>query len=421
MENQLQKINILFWLFKSRGNEFGAPLRCRVSILKQRYEISLNYNVPFKLWITDAQRCKNSTALGKEINKAIEQLRADIEKAVEQLREEDVMVTIENLKLKLFQALEIQGRRTVLSMFEYHKVIEKNHISGSTMILYNVTRDHVAKFMRIRYGKVDVDIRKVKRDFATEFFAYLQGYKRPVGEPTCQNNTAVKHMQRLGHVFNMAFENEWIDKNPFAKFRMQTRPTERGFLNKEEVQSILSVQSFNPSQKLIRDMFIFSVYTGVSFIDMGHLTIGNINIGMDGERWLVYKRIKTGIRCMVPLLEPAEQILSLYKEAASYIEGAPLLPIPTNQVCNRALKIIAAKAGVHKRVTFHMARHTFATTITLSNNIPIETVGAMMGHADISTTQIYAKVVGEKISRDTQALRAIYSSDKQKARKVINQ
>ena len=140
MENQLQKINILFWLFKSRGNEFGAPLRCRVSILKQRYEISLNYNVPFKLWITDAQRCKNSTALGKEINKAIEQLRADIEKAVEQLREEEAMVTIENLKLKLFQTLEIQGRRTVLSMFEYHKVIEKNHISENTMILYNVTR-----------------------------------------------------------------------------------------------------------------------------------------------------------------------------------------------------------------------------------------------------------------------------------------
>ena len=124
---------------------------------------------------------------------------------------------------------------------------------------------------------------------------------------------------------------------------------------------------------------------------------------------------------MVPLLEPAEQILSLYREAASYIEGAPLLPIPTNQVCNRTLKIIAAKAGVHKRVTFHLARHTFATTITLSNNIPIETVGAMMGHADISTTQIYAKVVGEKISRDTQALREIYSSDKQEARKVINQ
>lgn len=420
MENQFQKINILFWLFKSRGNEFGAPLRCRVSIMKQRYEISLNYTVPFKLWVAEAQRCKTTTVLGREINRAIEQLRADIEKAGEELRNEDAMVTIENLKLKLFQTTGIEGRRTVLSMFEYHKVIE-NHIAKSTMTLYNVTRDHVAKFMRIHYGKVDIDIRKVKRDFATEFFAYLQGYKRPVGEPTCQNNTAVKHMQRLGHVFNMAFENEWIDKNPFAKFHMQTRPTERGFLNKEEVQGIMSVLSLNPTQELIRDMFIFSVYTGVSFIDMGNLTAGNINIGMDGERWLVYKRVKTGIRCMVPLLEPAERILALYQGASSYIEGAPLLPIPTNQECNRALKVIALKAGIHKRVTFHLARHTFATTITLSNNIPIETVSAMMGHADISTTQIYAKVVGEKISRDTQLLRTIYSSEKQEIRNIINQ
>lgn len=356
MENQFQKINILFWLFKSRGNEFGAPLRCRVSIMKQRYEISLNYTVPFKLWVAEAQRCKTTTVLGREINRAIEQLRADIEKAGEELRNEDAMVTIENLKLKLFQTTGIEGRRTVLSMFEYHKVIE-NHIAKSTMTLYNVTRDHVAKFMRIHYGKVDIDIRKVKRDFATEFFAYLQGYKRPVGEPTCQNNTAVKHMQRLGHVFNMAFENEWIDKNPFAKFHMQTRPTERGFLNKEEVQGIMSVLSLNPTQELIRDMFIFSVYTGVSFIDMGNLTADNINIGMDGERWLVYKRVKTGIRCMVPLLEPAERILALYQGASSYIEGAPLLPIPTNQECNRALKVIALKAGIHKRVTFHTGKH----------------------------------------------------------------
>lgn len=136
---------------------------------------------------------------------------------------------------------------------------------------------------------------------------------------------------------------------------------------------------------------------------------------------MVYKRVKTGIRCMVPLLEPAERILALYQGASSYIEGAPLLPIPTNQECNRALKVIALKAGIHKRVTFHLARHTFATTITLSNNIPIETVSAMMGHADISTTQIYAKVVGEKISRDTQLLRTIYSSEKQEIRNIINQ
>ncbi|MCM0275920.1 site-specific integrase [Bacteroides fragilis] len=420
MKNQLQKINILFWLFKSRGNEFGAPLRCRVSIMQQRYEISLNYTVPFKLWVADAQRCKQSTALGKEINQAIDQLRAEIETGVEQLRAEGAPITIENLKLKLFQTGEVEGHRTVLAMFEYHKVIE-SHIAKSTMTLYNVTRDHVAKFMRIRYSRVDMDIRKVKRDFAIEFFAYLQGYKRPMGETACQNNTAIKHMQRIGHVFNMAFENEWIDKNPFVRFHMQTRATERGFLDMKEVERVQALRNLTPKQIIIRDMFIFSVYTGISFIDICNLKADNVHLGIDGEQWLIYKRMKTDIRCMIPLLEPAEEILTRYQNASEYIKGNPLLPIPTNQECNRALKVIASLANIHKNVTFHMARHTFATTITLSNNVPIESVSAMMGHANMATTQIYAKVVGEKISRDTQVLRKLFSSNKHEVRQIINQ
>lgn len=406
---QNEKVNVLFWLFRARGNEFGAPLRCRVSIEKQRYEISLNYTVPFKIWAADAQRCKQSNALGREVNAAIDRLQEEINTAIEMMRKEEIPLTVENLKLKL-TAKDNLSYHSLLSLFDYHKVVDRNNITASTMKLYDVTRNHVVKFMRIKYRLADIDIRKVRKDFATEFFAYLQGWKRDESEPICQNNAAIKHMQRVSHLFNMAFENEWIDKNVLATFRMHTRSKDRGFLTEEEICRIQTLTDCTPAEEITRDMFLFSVYTGICYIDIGRLTDENISVGMDGKRWITFNRLKTGNRCMVPLLQPSEEVLAKYRQAADYLPGHPLLPIATNQQCNRDLKRIAAKAGIRKAVTFHLARHTFATTVTLSNDIPIETVSSMMGHASISTTQIYAKVVGKKISRDTEALRKLYES-----------
>lgn len=417
---QNEKVNVLFWLFRARGNEFGAPLRCRVSIEKQRYEISLNYTVPFKIWVPNAQRCKQSNALGKEVNAAIDKLQEEIYAALEAMRKEEVPITVENLKLKL-AAKENQNYHSLLSLFDYHKVIDRNNITKSTMKLYDVTRNHVVKFMRIKYRVADIDIRKVKKDFATEFFAYLQGWKRDQTEPICQNNAAIKHMQRVSHLFNIAFENEWLDKNVLATFRMHTKAKDRGFLTEEEIGRIRNLTECTPAEEITRDMFLFSVYTGICYIDIGRLTDDNISIGMDGKSWITFNRLKTGNRCMVPILQPVEEILERYQPATNYLPEHPLLPIATNQQCNRDLKRIAAKAGIKKPVTFHLARHTFATTVTLSNDIPIETVSSMMGHASISTTQIYAKVVGKKISKDTESLRELYALNEKSTLKTSNQ
>lgn len=416
---QNQKVNVLFWLFKARGNEFGAPLRCRVSIDKQRYEISLNYTVPFKIWVSDAQRCKQSTGLGREINAAIDKLHDEINVAVESLRHDNVIIDIEALKRKLSN--EEVDCHSLLSLFDYHKVIDRNNITSSTMKLYDVTRNHVSKFIRIKYHLVDIDIRKIKKDFATEFFAYLQGWKRDSDEPICQNNAAIKHMQRVSHLFNIAFENEWLDKNVLATFRMHTKSKNRGFLNEEEIKLLEAVKDCTTAEAITLDMFLFSIYTGISYIDIGRLTEDNITTGIDGKLWITFNRQKTNCRCMIPILEPVRKILDRYHAVTNYIPGHPLLPITTNQQCNRDLKRIAAKARIKKNITFHLARHTFATTITLSNNIPIETVSTMMGHANISTTQIYAKVVGKKISKDTEVLRELYMQKNNEIKKASNQ
>ena len=160
---------------------------------------------------------------------------------------------------------------------------------------------------------------------------------------------------------------------------------------------------------IVRDVFIFAVYTGLSYVDIGNLTNENINVGIDKSLWLSYYRQKTDIHAILPLLQPAVNILKRYE---AYHEGKRnnhIFPVPLNQVMNRYLKKVAKQAGVDKNITFHCARHTFATTITLSHGIPIETVSKMLGHTSIKTTQIYAKILDTKVMDDMAALKEMYA------------
>lgn len=172
------------------------------------------------------------------------------------------------------------------------------------------------------------------------------------------------------------------------------------------------------------DVFVFAVYTGLSFVDISNLTNVNINVGIDKSLWLNYYRQKTDIHAMLPLLQPAVCILKRYE---AYHEGKRtnhVFPVPPNQVANRYLKKVAKEAGVEKNITFHMARHTFATTITLSHGIPIETVSKMLGHTSIKTTQIYAKILDTKVMDDMAALKELYTrkeTQKSPNNKAVNE
>jgi site-specific recombinase XerD len=164
---------------------------------------------------------------------------------------------------------------------------------------------------------------------------------------------------------------------------------------------------------------MFAVYTGISFADLSKLTREHIYIGIDGALWMHFKRQKTKIKSAVPLLAPARKIYDEYERFAPAGKTRKVFPLPSNQATNRALKQLAALAHIAKPITFHMARHTFATTITLSNNVPLETVSRMLGHASISTTQIYAKIVDNKISGDMANLMDRYNGVPEKATKLI--
>lgn len=411
-----QTFCILFWLRKSRTQEEMAPLYCRVTIQGQRYEIPLNCRIKSKNWHASAQRSIGRTASDREANRIIEDTVVRIEEAKQKLLAKAYALTIENFKL-IFLAEENEFT-TISKLFDYHEIIDRKNLTEGSYMGYIVTRRHLLNYIRIKYHTADFNISAIDKSFVQEFFAYLQGYRRE-GNIVCHNNGALKHIVRFRRVMNLALQNEWISRNPVNLLTARKDKVSIGYLNEKEVK-ILQDLVIKPHLAIVRDIFIFAVFTGLAYSDISNLRINNITIGIDRSQWLNIHRQKTKVRCPIPLLQPAEDIIKRYASFHEFKPSSKVFPVPTNQVVNRYLKSIAAAAGINKNLTFHMARHTFATTVTLSHNIPIETVSKMLGHTSLSTTQIYAQVVDTKISEDMASLRSQYETKAIKPNQIVN-
>ena len=195
-----------------------------------------------------------------------------------------------------------------------------------------------------------------------------------------------------------------MDKDPFKAYRVKLKDTKRVFLTKEELKSLEEKQITILRLEQVRDVFVFCCYTGLSYVDVEKLSPKDIQTGLDGELWIMVDRAKTGNPSNIPILPKAMDLIRKYKDDPAVLNRGKVLPVISNQRINAYLKEVATLSGIEKRLTFHSARHTFATTVTLSNGIPVETVSSMLGHKNFRTTQIYAKVVQEKISRDMKDL-----------------
>lgn len=347
--------NVLFWLRKSRTNESLSPLFCRVTIMGQRYEIPTNCHISPASWSAVAQKSLGKTAVDKETNRYIEDLKLQIEETCNKLRQKNYPLNIENFKL-MFQS-EDNEYSTIKTLFEYHMIMEGKKLSQSTCYQYGVTLKYLLSYVRIKHKVADYDISIIDAAFVNEFFAYLQGYLRQDNMKRCDINGALKHMERFKKVMEMAFNNEWINRNPVKALKAHKEKTDINELDEEAVKR-LSTVTLPPNLGIVRDLFIFAVYTGVSYEDMTRLTQKNIVIGIDKSLWLHYKRVKTGVRVSLPLLEPALEIINRYD---TYHKGGkknqPLFPYVSNQIMNRYLKKVAKLAGVEDRVTYHVARH----------------------------------------------------------------
>lgn len=245
--------------------------------------------------------------------------------------------------------------------------------------------------MRAIYKVNDMPLQDINKQFLDKLYLWLRS--------DCQlcNNTAVKFLHRFSSIFRMARDNGWVTGDPFNQLSLHLDKVDRGYLTRQEIVRIQTKVFESQRLERVRDIFLFSCYTGLSYIDIRNLTEDHIKERGDGTVWILFKRQKTKVPFTVRLFDVPLQILSKY---SGYRTGKHLLPVPTNQKCNEYLKEIASVCGIDKTTTFHMARHTFATTITLENGVPIETVSKMLGHTNVRTTQIYARITDQKITSD---------------------
>jgi site-specific recombinase XerD len=255
-------------------------------------------------------------------------------------------------------------------------------------------------FLKGKLKRDDISLSELNYRFITEFEYFLRKHKPVDHQRPMENNTVMKHIERLRKMIKLAVRMEWIEKDPFTAHKAKFIKVQRGYLSQEELELIEQKEFSIERLQQVKDLFVFSCYTGLAYIDAISLKSADIRKGIDGGEWIFTARQKTDVPVQVPLLGKASEIIAKYKDHPKTKVSGTVFPIISNQKLNSYLKEIADLCGINKNLTFHLARHTFATTVTLTNGVPIESVSKMLGHSDIRTTQIYAKVVEMKISED---------------------
>jgi site-specific recombinase XerD len=203
-------------------------------------------------------------------------------------------------------------------------------------------------------------------------------------------------MMPLRRMIDIAIKNRWLTYDPFNGYEISPQETDVSYLDREEIQAIMNV-TLKKRLEVVRDLFLFCIFTGLSFRDMKNLTRDNMQVFFDGNPWIITRRQKTSVSSNVPLMDIPLKIIEKYE---GLTKGDKLLPVPCYATLENGIKKIALAAGITKDVTWHTSRHTYATEICLTNGVPIESVSKTMGHTNISTTQRYAKVTNDKVSRD---------------------
>ncbi len=390
--------SVLFFIQRTKLNKEGkAPILARITINKQMAHLSTRQAILPERWGSSSGRAIGTSKEDKQINRFLEDYKGIIYTKYNELLLTGEVITVDKLK----QTLSSKGEKciTLLDLYDdfltdYAKLVGHS-TTKRTYDKYKLVRKRLATYMKEQYNLSDIPLCDITPKFIREFDTFLRSTYGVA------NNHAMKMVQKFRTIFQTAVDNGWVQKNPFASIKIHFDIIDRGYLSKQELASIMQKPMTSKRLDQVRDIFVFCCFCGLAYCDVAELTTENIIKGDDGNLWIRTRRQKTDTPVDVPLLEIPTMILQKYQ---GQLKDGKLLPVPSNQKCNDYLKEIAAICGVDKELTFHLARHTFATTITLSNGVPIETVSKMLGHRNIRTTQIYAKVIQEKVSADMAAL-----------------
>lgn len=395
-------MHLSFQVKSSKKNEFGkAPIYARITINEVRTEFSTKRFIEPEKWVNKAGYAKGNTEDIKTLNAHIAAVRTQLFQHHDKLLQAGKAVTVEAVKNSYFGITE--KSKTIIEVFQYHNdqmksLIGKDYSFG-THERYATALNHTKEFIEYKYNVSDYPIKQVNHEFITEYEYFLKAVRK------CSHNTAIKYLTNFKKIMRICLGNGWIDKDPFINYRFRLNEVEREILHEHEIQAIADKEFATSRLDQVRDVFLFCCFTGLAYSDVKKLTKDHVIIGIDGERWIKVNRTKTDTRSSIPILPSAQAILDKYSNHPKCCADKTLLPVSSNQKMNDYLKEIAAVCGIEKNITFHIARHSFATTVTLQNDVPIESVSKMLGHKSIRTTQHYAKVLDKKVSNDMALLK----------------
>ena len=395
---------VYFSLRASKKNKKGlSPIEVSISYNGERIYFSTGKAAKASEWNKQKQMIKGSSPEAQLINDFLIEFRNRIYEKEVELMKKGYLITVHLLKDAVLNKIEILKNKTLLQLINEHneeklKLIGKG-VSSATYYCFGHSKRLLTEFMQQHYKRRDILLNEINIGFIQSFHTFL------LVDRKLSQNTCAKHLKFLKAMMNRAMANNYIQYNMIASYKVEKEPVDIDFLTEDELRRIINFDTPIPRLEKARDFFLFGCFTGLAYIDIKTLEPKHLVRDDDGRIWIKKKRVKTGVLSRVPLLPMAKMILEKYRG------GKTLVPIQDASDINKYLKDIAIYCHIDKHITFHTSRHTFASTVTLANNISIEVVSKMLGHTNTRMTTHYAKLLDKYIGEQMDAITDIYTDE----------
>lgn len=395
---------ILFFIRESRVRKDGtASIEIVLTVNGERCAFSTGKRVKSCNWDKTKQQVKGKDEEAQSLNNYLKAIKAKLYQKEAELLDRGFIITAELLRDAYFDKVESLKEKTLFEVFEEHNREQEklvgNGVSKATYWISVYTVRLLKEFVQQKYKREDLYLRELNLNFIQAFHSFLK-----IDKGMAQNSST-KHLKLLKKIINLAVANSYMSINPFITYKVEREPVEIDFLDEEELRKIINFDTPLPRLERTKDMFLFGCFTGLSYIDIKTLAPEHFEKDNTGRIWIKKRRVKTGVLSRIPLLPIAKLILDKYKG------GEKLLPIQDPADINKYLKDIAILCDIKKRITFHTSRHTFASTVTLANNISLEVVSKMLGHTNTRMTNHYAKLIDKCIGEQMDKLMETFTGD----------
>lgn len=390
--------HVLFYLKRNAAKKDGlVPVMCRITVNGKIAQFSCKLDVDEKLWNVELGRMCGRSITAMETNRKLDKIRVGVNRAYQEVFDTDNYVTAEKVR-NSYLGMGINNK-ALMAVFrqhneDYEKLVGKMK-SRRSLLKYQIVYRHLAEFIKYRYKVNDIALKELEPKFIEDFELYLRVEKNH------SQTTLWHYIMCLRSIIHLALNNGWLLQDPFRNYKIYQGERKVEFLTQKEINLLINASFEKPKYELVRDLFLFCTFTGLSWQDMYNLTPENIRESADGHLWIMTHRQKTGVKTSLRLLDIPKCVIEKYEGLA---ENGKLLPVPAYQNCRIRLQKIAKLCGIEKHFCWHTSRHSFATSVCLSNDVPIETLSKMMGHTNIRSTLIYAKITNDKIDRDMERL-----------------